>query len=251
MADMRATLEGVDDVLAYYASLKGIPLADVLRHAAKDIAYTAYKNTPSAKSRGRSRFALLPGKGSKRGRSVVVSLDAEAQRESSRQHRNFKNIRKRWKKSGHLARLNKYRLAVPAKGFARSLFIPLFKAMGFKSGKGASASDSNAFAKYSRGFAIFASASDPYPGSFKSQVEAFRSRHMSSGESFSAQETSGDAAKPRTGFSITQPALSSPAHADWEQTAASLGFARAGAIIARDLRRCLQAKRPDKETITQ
>lgn len=249
MADIRATLEGVDDVLAFYASLKGVPLADVLRHAAKDIAYTAYKNTPSAKSRGRSRFALLPGKGSKRGKSVVVSLDAEAQRESSRQHRNFKNPRKRWKKSGHLARLNKYRLSTPAKGFARSLFIPLFKSMGFKSGKGASATDSNAFSKYSRGFTIFATSSDPYFDSFKQQVESFRSSHMSSGESFSTSETSDDTATPRTGFSITQPSLESSTHADWEQNAASLGFARAGAIIARDLRKCLNAKRPDKETI--
>lgn len=244
-------MEGVDDVLAFYASLKGVPLADVLRHAAKDIAYTAYKNTPSAKSRGRSRFALLPGKGSKSGRSVVVSLDAETQRESSRPHRKFKDPRKRWKKSGHLARLNKYRLATPAKGFARSLFIPLFKAMGFKSGKGASSSDSNAYARYSRGFTIFANASDPYPGAFKRQIESFRARHMAPGDSFSHSETSGEAATPRTGFSITQPALSNPTHAAWEQTAASLGFSRAGAIIAKDLRKCLRSKRPDQEIIEQ
>ena len=248
MADgFSARLDGVDDVLAYYAELKGVPLADVLRHAAKDIAYAAYKATPSAMARGRSSFAMLPGRGKKRGKSVIINLEAEAAREASRAHRPFKDRKKRWKKGGHLARLNKYRLASPARGFARSLFIPLFKQMGFKTQK-PRASDASAYEKFSRGFSVFASPASPYADGFKEGVETFRARNMRPSSVFSSAEAPASGGEaPRFGFSISQPALTSPAHASWASDALQAGYDRAASIIARDMAKILRSPRPSQE----
>lgn len=248
MGEFTMKLEGVDNVLAFYAELKKIPLSDVLRHAAKDMAYAAYKATPSSFARGRSSFAMLPGRGRKAGKVVIINLDAESARESSRKHRLFKDRKKRWKKGGHLARLAKFRLASPARGFARSLFIPLFKSMGFQSGK-ARGSDVSAFDKYSRGFSIFASSASPYSDGFKEGLEAFRSRSMKDATAFSQAEGQEDkSASPRFGFSISQPALSSSRHASWSSDALQAGYQRAGAIIAKDMARCLRSRHPSRET---
>lgn len=248
MGEFSMRLEGVDNVLAFYAELKKIPLSDVLRHAAKDMAFAAYKATPSSFARGRSSFALLPGKGRKAGKAVVVNLEAEADRESSRQHRPFKDRKKRWKKGGHLARLAKYRLASPAKGFARSLFIPLFQAMGFKGGT-ARGGDVSAYNRYSRGFSIFASSASPYPDGFKEGLESFRARAMKGAAAFSkSEEQDRGGASPSFGFSISQPALSSSRHASWSSDALQAGYQRAGAIIAKDMARCLRSRHPSRET---
>ncbi len=247
--DLSIALEGVDDLLTFYASLKGIPLEKVLFHAAKDVAYTAYQNTPTAKARKAPRFALLPGRGSKQGKVVKVNLATEEQRETSRKHRLFKDRSKRWKKSGHLKRLKAYQIGAPARGFARSLFIPLFQSLGFTTKKPRQ-SDASAFDRYSSGVSTFATMQDPYGGGFKEKVAGFARSAMQPGATFSATEMQqGDT--PSAGFSIRQPALSSSQHATWSATAAQKGFARAGELIMKDLRRCLSNPLPAKTKIDQ
>lgn len=240
-------LEGVDDVVSYYAELKGVPLADVLRHAGNDIAYGAYLATPTAAVRGKSRFALLPGRGRAAGKSVYVNLDTEAERERNRKHRVFRVKRK---KSNHLSRLNQYRLASPARGFAKSVFIPLFKSLGFSSRAKdkPKAGDEANFAKYRRGFSIFATSRNPYSGdAFKMKTEQYRRVRMHSLEDYTAGQApkKGDTS-PNASFAIevTEPALDNTKHSSWARSAAAAGFARAGGIIAKDLKRVLSSKHP-------
>lgn len=248
MARIPIQLDGVDDLLAFYAECKGVSYADVIRHAGKDIVYGAYRTVPMSTARGRSRFALLPGKGSARGRMVYVNLDRLEMEESSRRHRVFKK-RKSWRKSAHLAKLKQYRIASPARGFAKSVFIPVFKSLGFTTSKNRpSPADADRFAKYRGGFSFFASARSPYSDGFKESVEQFRASRMGDLSGFSSATSPAKGASGNADFDVTvvEPALGNPAHSSWAASALSAGFSRAGAIIARDFRRIFSSPHPSK-----
>ena len=243
-------LDGMKDVLQFYAELKGIPIADVIRHAGNDIAYAAYLETPVASVKGKNQWIALPGRGSRKGEVLHFTLERLQARFNARKHRNFKKPHK----YRHLKNLEKYRLHSYNRGFAKSVWIPLFKELGFENRKSnkPKSGDSNNAAKYNRGFTVFASQTDPYSHSFfKKGLETKRRANASAPLSDFSQShipAKGDL-NPQFTIHLVQPALDARQFSDWAEKATSAGFARAGAIIARDMDRILKSRHPSKEKI--
>ena len=243
-------LDGMKDVLQFYAELKGIPIADVIRHAGNDIAYAAYLETPVATVRGKNRWIAIPGRGSRKGQVLHFTLEELQSRFNSRRHRNFKKPHK----YRHLKNLEKYRLHSYMRGFAKSVWIPLFKELGFENRKKdkPKGGDASNAAKYNRGFTVFASQADPYRHSFfKKGLEMNRRNRATAplSDLSKAQLPSRTAPDPRFTIHLVQPSLDAKQFDDWAEKATSAGFARAGAIIARDMDRILKSRHPSKERI--
>lgn len=219
---IRFDLSGLREILEYYAELKEIPLSKVLRNAAKDFVQAAYgkgdMTTPVAEKIAKKPWALVPGKGSMQGKGVYVrldSLDAKAQR-----------------------RLEKFRLAKPMRGFARSMFIPVMRELEFKQKKPPQAAPLD---KIRRGFSFYAHKS---ADAFAADIEGERARRQAAGrrEPYSQRRIVGDAAHPGIEVTIREPSLS--LHPEWQENAAKKGYALASQRLARDLIKTIRSKHP-------
>lgn len=152
MAADLPNLIGSGEVLQYYADLKNIPLDDVLLHAMRDITFVAYRETPEAPKIKPNPWALVPGHGKYEGKGVHLHLPDFPPMEQ--------------------VRLSKYRIAPPKRGYALAAFLPAIGQLELKKRPpNRKAAVKTVLTNAGR---FFATASDPYKGNWKQEVENFR-----------------------------------------------------------------------------
>ena len=201
-------LEGSGEVLKYYADLKGIPLSKVLRNAAKDCVWGAYKATPEAEKIAKLPYAYLPGHGAKKGKTVTVRIDNEIDPLEQ-------------------VRLSNWRLHKPNCGFALSAFIPVFKELEFKSKK----PRGNATMLKKVWSAFEKRGGDPW----KKEIDAYR-QSQSAGmteKNYSHSERH-EGSNPSVEISITEIALDKQ-HPEWQTEALEAGCKLAAETMLNDL----------------
>ena len=216
-------LEGSGEMLEYYARLKGIPLAKVLRNAARDIVFEAYRQTPEAPRIRPNPWALVPGHGKYEGKGVHLHIpDSPAVDQ---------------------ARLSRYRIAPPRRGYALAAFLPVIGTLELKKKPPRKAAPASTLTRAGR---FFASASDPYKGGWKRQIEAFRKSKTASHNSpsqYSESREGGQSETPWREVRVTEFDLSR--HPGWEDRASQAGIQAAADNIMRDLAK--QISSPEKK----
>lgn len=219
MASLRdlPMLEGSGDVLQYYADLKGVPLDKVLRNAARDIVFGAYRETPEAERIKPNPWALVRGRGRLAGKGVHLYLPDYPAKEQ--------------------VRLSAYRIAAPRRGYALSAFLPVIATLELKKRPPRKAAPASTLTKAGR---FFAAANDPYAGGWKRQIEAFRTAHTQSHNSpqdYSASTSGGSDTSPWREVRVTEYNLSR--YPGWAEKAVAAGMNDAADNIMRDLARLL------------
>lgn len=215
-------LDQVDDILDYYAELKQIPLAKVIYHATKDFVQGAYKVTPMGKKIPKNPFALIADRPHSDGRAFYIRLDdwGEATRK----------------------RLEKYRLATPPRGFARSQFINLFKTLEFK--KVPHQVGRSSTEKIQRGFSFYA-----HPKKLTSRAQAVENWRQSDNMDtlkrlgLSEGHRAGNAAHPAYELTINEPSLDK--FPNWEKEASAAGNKLAADRITVDFKKVFQRTHPN------
>ena len=210
-------LEGSGNVLDYFADLKRIPLDEVLLHAARDIVFGAYRETPEAARIKPNPWALVPGRGRKAGKGVHLYLP------------DFPAIDQ--------ARLSAYRIAAPRRGYALSAFLPVIGTLELKKRTAKKAAPASTLTKAGR---FFAAARDPYAGGWKRQIEAFRAAKTNSHNSpsdYSETKQGSTAEGPWRELRVTEFNLSR--YPGWEEKAVAAGMNDAAENIMKELARLL------------
>lgn len=205
---------GEENVLEFYARLKDVPVWKVLRNAGKDMVMGAWKVTPKARpTPGPSKWAMVPGRGSKADRYVKIDLNEV--------------------NSVDFVRLVPYRVARPRAGYALAAFIPAMKALGFKKKKPPKSAGEKDIGKIPPFFKTRTSGGDE----FKEKVSQFRLAHTHA-------RTPGDYSyaiigknpnRPVTAVTIKERALSRPRYEGWAGKALRSGLDRAADNLIRDL----------------
>lgn len=217
MASDLPMLEGSGAVLEYYARLKGVPLAKVLRNAARDFVFAAYRETPQAPSIKPNPWALVPGRGRLEGKGVHLHIPDYPPMEQ--------------------ARLSAYRIAAPRRGYALAAFLPAIGTLELAKRPPRRPAPASTLTKAGR---FFASAGDPYRGGWKRVIEAFRSAHTQSHNSpqdYSRTSSGGSEQEPWREISITEYNLSR--HPSWADRASAAGWQAAADNVMRDLYKTL------------
>ena len=213
-------LQGLNELLDYYAELKQIPLSKILRNAAKDFVQGAYgksdKTTPVGEKITKNPWALVPGRGKMAGKGVYLRLDNLPPEDQKR--------------------LEKFRLAKPLRGFARSMFIPVMRELEFKQKKPPQAANLD---RVQRGFSFYAHKNSD---AFAQKVESTRAKVQSSHEPFSERKIVGNAVHPGIEIMIREPSLSQ--YPNWKETASQKGMALASQRLAKDIIKTFQSKHP-------
>lgn len=206
-------LEGSGDVLQYYADLKHIPLDQVLLHAARDIVFGAYRETPEAERIRPNPWALVPGRGRKAGKGVHLYIPDYPAMEQ--------------------ARLSAYRIAAPRRGYALSAFLPVIGTLELKRRPPRKAAPASTLTRAGK---FFAAARDPYAGDWKRQIEAFRAAKTTSHNSpsdYSETKQGSTADGPWRELRVTEYNLSR--YPGWAEKAVAAGLNAAADNIMRDL----------------
>jgi len=210
-------LEGSGDVLQYYADLKHIPLDKVLRNAARDIVFGAYRETPEAPPIKPNPWALVPGRGKYEGKGVHLHIP------------DYPAIDQ--------ARLSAYRIATPRRGYALASFLPVIGTLELKKRPPRKAAPASTLTKAGK---FFATASDPYKGAWKKEIETYRAGKTSSHNSpsdYSASRSGGSDTGPWREVRVSEYNLSR--YPDWEGKAVAAGQQAAADNIMRDLARLI------------
>lgn len=210
-------LEGSGEVLQYFADLKHIPMDKVLRNAARDIVFGAYRATPEAERIKPNPWALVPGRGRKAGKGVHLYLPDYPAMEQ--------------------VRLSAYRIAAPRRGYALSAFLPVIATLELKKRPARKAAPASTLTKAGR---FFAEARDPYAGGWKRQIEAFRAAKTSSHNSpsdYSETKQGSTAEGPWRELRVTEYNLSR--YPGWEEKAVAAGMNDAANNIMNELSRLL------------
>ena len=217
-----AMLQGSGAVLDYYARLKGIPVDKVLRNAARDFVFAAYRETPQAPQIRPNPWALVPGRGRYAGRGVHLHIPDYPPMEQ--------------------ARLAAYRIAPPRRGYALAAFLPAIAGLELKRRPPRKPAPASTLTRSGR---FFAQARDPYKGGWKRGIEAFRAGRTQSHNSpsdYSRTQAGGTELQPWRTLEITEYDLSR--YPQWEAMASAAGWRTAADNIMRDLIRIINNPPP-------
>lgn len=219
MADLGIEWTGQENVLEFYAMLKGVPLWKVLKNAAKDALKGAWLATPRAEKRATPQpWAFLP-RGGKHGDGRGVYVHIPSQSETTQR------------------RISAYRIAKPRSGYALAAFIPAMKDLDFKTRKPPKAANEKALGT----IASFYARKTAAKGNFKARTESWRRAHTHASvpNDYSMGLVNPDRAAPWVLLKVKEYALRNGKYADWASKSLKSGTDRAARTIMRDLRRIL------------